>query len=109
MRIDTRRTGDAFVISPHGDVDMDRSPSLRGALMNAQRDRPGRIIVDLAGVGYMDSSGVATLVEAVQKGAKAGTRIILCAMNDRVRSIFEIARLDSVFTIAPSVSSALGV
>jgi anti-sigma B factor antagonist len=54
----------------------------------------------------MDSTGLATLVEAMQQGRKFGTRIVLCALSDRVRSIIEIARLDSVFVIAANREAA---
>ena len=97
----------ATIISPEGDVDLSRSPVLRNSLRQAQSARPKRLIVSLGGVDYMDSSGVATLVEALQIARRNNTRMVLCGMKDRVRSIFEIARLDTVFTIAGSVEEAM--
>jgi anti-sigma B factor antagonist len=97
----------ATIISPEGDVDLSRSPVLRNSLRQAQNARPKRLIVSLGGVDYMDSSGVATLVEALQIARRNNTRMVLCGMKDRVRSIFEIARLDTVFTIAGSVEEAM--
>jgi anti-sigma B factor antagonist len=94
------------VVTPAGDVDLSGSPVLRNELRRVQQKRPKRIIVELSRVGYMDSTGLATLVEAMQQGRKFGTRIVLCALTDRVRSIIEIARLDSVFVIAPSREAA---
>jgi len=58
-------------------------------------------------VPYMDSSGVATLVEAMQTARRTGGRLILCSMQAKVRSIFEIARLDTVFTIVASADEGL--
>ncbi len=95
-----------ITVSPTGDVDLSRSPSLRVALRDALAVKPGRVIVDLAGVEYMDSSGIATLVEALQIARRGGTRIILCALRDRVRSVFEIARLDTVFTMTATRDEA---
>jgi anti-sigma B factor antagonist len=95
------------VVIPAGDVDLSGSPVLRNELRKVQQKRPKRIIVDLARVGYMDSTGLATLVEAMQQGRKFGTRIVLCSLSDRVRSIIEIARLDSVFVLAPDRQAAL--
>jgi anti-sigma B factor antagonist len=100
---------DAVVVQPAGDIDLSRSPGLRTTLRDAQARKPARLIVDLAAVDYMDSSGVATLVEALQIARRNSTKMILCGMKDRVRSIFEIARLDTVFTIAPSREAALTV
>ena len=54
----------------------------------------------------MDSSGVATFVEAMQLAQRGGCRLILCALQERVKSIFEIARLDMVFTILGSTDEA---
>ena len=79
---------------------------LRNELRRVQQKRPSRIIVDLGRVSYMDSTGLATLVEAMQQGRRYGTRIVLCALTDRVRSIIEIARLDSVFVMAPDREAA---
>ena len=54
----------------------------------------------------MDSSGVATFVEAMQLARRQGSKLILCGLQDRVRGIFEIARLDMVFTILASRDDA---
>lgn len=107
LTCETRRQDDAVIVTPNGDVDLSRSPVLRGSLMTAQADNPKRLIVDLTGVDYMDSSGVATLVEAMQNARKNRTTMYLCGMKQRVRSIFEIARLDSVFEIVPTIEHAL--
>lgn len=97
---------DAEIVMPIGDVDLSGSPILRHELRKSQAKRPARIIVDLAQVGYMDSTGLATLVEAMQQGRRNSTRIVLCSLTDRVRSIIEIARLDSVFVIAADREAA---
>ena len=100
-------SGGAVVVSPEGDIDLSRSPALRTSLRQVMSGKPKRLVVDLGQVDYMDSSGVATLVEALQIARRGDTRMILCGMKDRVRSIFEIARLDTVFTIAASRDAAL--
>jgi anti-sigma B factor antagonist len=107
MKVNAESQGGATIISPEGDVDLGRSPTLRTSLRQAQTSKPQRLIVDLSQVDYMDSSGVATLVEALQNARKSGTKMVLCGLKDRVRSIFEIARLDTVFTIAESRDKAM--
>ncbi len=103
-----RRDG-AVIIIPTGEIDLTSSPTLRVELKKIQSDRPppARLVIDLAGVPYMDSAGVATLVEAMQYARKSNTRLVLCAMTDKVRSIFEISRLDTVFTIVGDQNAAL--
>lgn len=106
IQVDKREA--AIVLSPKGDLDMSRSPALRNSLRTAQSDRPKTLVVNLAAVEYMDSSGLATLVEAM-KNAKAGsTRLVLCSMNNKVRALFEIARLHHYFTIVDSLDDAIG-
>jgi anti-sigma B factor antagonist len=109
MKVSAETMAGAVIISPEGDVDLGRSPTLRASLRQAQSGKPSRLIVDLSQVDYMDSSGVATLVEALQNARKGGSKMVLCGMKDRVRSIFEIARLDTVFTIAESREAAMVV
>lgn len=101
-----REGSGTVIVAPRGDVDMSCSPVLRTALRGEQDLRPRRLIVDLAEVGYMDSSGLATLVEAMRTAKRNGTRMVLCGMNDKVRAIFEIARLHQFFTIVDDLSKA---
>lgn len=105
--IDIDRSEKGMVVSPKGEIDLGRSPALREQLGTLVAEGPGRIIIDLSGVTYMDSSGVATLVEALQQCRTANISLTLCSLQDRVRSIFEIARLDMVFTIADSLEQAM--
>ncbi len=68
---------DAMILRPQGEIDLSRSPALRHHLSEAQRDKPGRLIIDLHDVPYMDSSGVATLVEAMQTARRQGSQLVL--------------------------------
>jgi anti-sigma B factor antagonist len=99
--------GDAAILKPIGEIDLSRAPGLRMHLMDVLSAKPPVLIIDLAEVPYMDSSGVATCVEAMQVSRRSGTRLFLSGLQERVRSIFEIARLDEVFTIVDSPSAAL--
>lgn len=98
--------GEFVVVGPAGDVDLNCSREFQSHLKKVMENKPKRVIVDLSRVPYMDSSGVATLVEAMQIARKASTKLVLCGMQDKVRSIFEIARLDRVFTIVPDMATA---
>ena len=107
VEIRTSQQGDASMLRATGDVDMSGSPALREGLRQLLQAKPKRLIVDLGGVDYMDSSGVATLVEAMKNARASGTKLILCAMRPRVRGIFEIARLDKYFSIFETPDQAL--
>jgi anti-sigma B factor antagonist len=106
--INVRQTDDGKVVTVHltGEVDLHRSPEVRAELMRLTADKPARLIVNLADVHYMDSSGVATLVQALQQVKHYDGQLIVAAPNARVRSIFEIARLDSIFHIVGTLEEA---
>ncbi len=106
MEVSIRGSDDRVVISPSGDVDLSTSREFQRRLREAMNGRPTLLIVDLGLVPYMDSSGVATLVEAMQIARRQSTRLVLCTMQEKVRSIFEIARLDRVFTIVADEQAA---
>lgn len=101
-------SGGGVVVRPEGDVDMSRSPDLRQALRSALDQRPSLCVVDLSDVTYMDSSGLATLVEAMRTAKSAKSDLVLAAMTPKVKAIFEMARLDQFFTIVESVDEATG-
>ena len=82
-----------------GDVDMRSSPELREVLLDLVRREVARIVVNLEGVPYIDSSGLATLVECMQGTGRYKGRLQLVGVNADIRPIFELARLDKVFEI----------
>lgn len=90
----------------HGEIDYAKTPAFRQALLELVQADTSDLILDLADVGYMDSSGVATLIEVLQACRQAGRRLALCRLTPEVRSIFEIARLTSVFEVFASVEEA---
>jgi len=106
MTIVEEPRGDALVLRPVGDVDLSRSPAMRERLTKAIASPAKKLIVDLSKVPYMDSSGVATLVEALQHCRKAGKKLVLAALQPKVRSIFEIAKLTQVFEVVDRVDAA---
>lgn len=108
MDITVEQRSNYLLIIPSGDVDLSTSRELQQTIRQHMDRKPQRMVVDLAKVPYMDSSGVATLVEAMQLARKQSTRLVLSAMQPKVRSIFEIARLDRVFTIVATLDDATG-
>ena len=105
----SRPRPEAVVLTLSGEIDLERSPDLQISLQEAfaQLLGKGAVVVDLSKVSYMDSSGVATLVRGLQMSRKRGVGLVLCALQERVRSIFEIARLDTVFPMASTLEEAI--
>lgn len=107
FNVATEQHGGAMVLRPEGDIDMSRSSALRSALRDALQTKPGKLIVDLQLVEYMDSSGLATLVEAARNARSQKVPFVLCALTTKVRAVFEIARLHQFFQIADSSNAAI--
>jgi anti-sigma B factor antagonist len=107
MKHHLREERGAVVVGFEGDVDLKSSPEARKVLLDCVgRKQP--VLVDLSGVHYIDSSGVASLVEAYQVARKGGHPFFLAAVSDGVLRVLQLARMDKVFTICPSVADALG-
>lgn len=97
----------ALVLELTGEIDLNGSVELRGHLLEALQTKPARLVVDLSEVSFMDSSGLATLVEALQISRKQNTELALAGLQPRVKSIFEISRLDQLFKIFTNQQEAL--
>jgi anti-anti-sigma factor len=65
------------------------------------KNRPAHLVVDFSGVTFIDSSGLAVLLRALQKVQDYGGKLTLSGVTDNVRPIFEMARLDQIFLIDP--------
>ena len=96
----------AVVVAFEGDIDLESSPKARQALLECVgRARP--VLVDLSGVSYIDSSGVASLVESFQAARKGGRAFALAAASEATLRVLQLARLDKVFTIYETVADGL--
>jgi anti-sigma B factor antagonist len=107
LKVTTAQQDGAVVISATGEIGSVEAPSLRVFVKEAYARQPKRLIIDLAGITYMSTAGVATLVEALQISRKNQVPLVLAGMQDRVRAVFEIARLHTVFKIVATVEAAM--
>lgn len=91
---------ETWVLRAQGEVDLYTSPELRKAILSAVRS--AKVVrLDLSGVDYMDSSGVATLVEGLKTSGKTNQAFQLVAPSPAVTKVLQLSRLDSVFDIVP--------
>ena len=95
------------VLPLKGEIDLHVSPSVTASLNSMIEKKPQRLVVDLSGVSYIDSAGLAALIGAMQKVEGYGGKFLLAGLQETVRSIFEISRLDQVFQIFPDADAAL--
>jgi anti-sigma B factor antagonist len=89
-----------------GEIDLHRSPEIKERLAPLFQRKAPRILIDLSAVTYIDSSGLAVLIEALQRAVSYGGKLGLFGLQESVRHIFEIARLDQVFQVYPDEAAA---
>lgn len=101
MDLNIKRIGTRSVVYVEGDIDLYSSPELRETVLDLFRKRKQeQIIVNLAEVSYIDSSGIASLVEGLQEARKQNRRFVLVGLREGPRHVLELTRLLNVFEIA---------
>ena len=102
--------GKLQILALSGEIDMQSSPAVRQLILDLVKKKTA-VVIDLSAVKYMDSSGVATLVEGLQNAKKLGQSFVLAAPSGSVLGVIKLARLDKVFRIVASVAECddLGV
>jgi anti-sigma B factor antagonist len=107
MQITERTEENIPIISISGDIDLESSPKLRAFLKPKSSQKTPKLLLDFGGVSYIDSSGLATLIEYFQAVQGFGGKLTLAALSPRVKNVFEIVRLEQIFSLYPDVPSAL--
>lgn len=95
-----------LVLEFSGEIDLQHSPEMRRLLQARAALRIPVLLLDFTGVKYIDSSGLATLIEYYQNSREYEGKIIVAGLSHRVRSIFELVRLNEVFPIYATVPEA---
>jgi len=103
----SRKPQQPDVLPLDGEIDLHVSPEVAESLRSMIAKKPKRLVVDLTKVTYLDSSGLAVLIEGMQGVQKYGGKFGLAGVQEEVKHVFDIARLDQVFDIYPDVDSAL--
>ena len=107
MKVQVRNLDDISIIDCSGDVDLYSSPTLRDALLADIKAGGPSVLVNMTDVSYIDSSGIATLVEGLQLTRQTKTRFGLFGLRPNARSVLELARLHKVFTIFQTEAEAV--
>ena len=108
MQISARRNDKTTIFDLSGDIDFANSPEVRqSVLREIQEIRTSRVIVNLSQVRYIDSSGVASLVEGLKASRDLGSRFILFGLSTAAREVLQLSRLLKVFEIYDNEEQAL--
>lgn len=110
MQISTRYVQQSVtVLDVSGDIDLANSPQVRRELLREVKEkRTPRVIMNLTNVRYIDSSGVASLVEGLRASRDAGTRLILFGLSKSAREVLQLSRLLRIFEVYETEEQALG-
>ncbi|MCX6947446.1 MAG: STAS domain-containing protein [Verrucomicrobia bacterium] len=106
MQIAESIDGQITILTVTGEVDLNQSPNLRVALRAKAQAKTPRLILDFTAVAYIDSSGLATLIEYYQNARTYSGHFAICSLTPRVRSSFDLVRLSEVFSIFPDQAEA---
>jgi anti-sigma B factor antagonist len=104
--LETRRTGDWTVVEAKGEVDLYTAPRLKERVAELASSGHPRLAVNLAGVEFMDSTGIGVLISGLKRCREAGGDLALVAPREPVRKVLSITGLDRVFPIHDSVEQA---
>lgn len=106
MKVEVRQRGKATILDVRGQVTFETTPELREKLLGALEEKT-TVLVNLSQVAYMDSSGIATLVEGLKTAQSQKASLGLFGLTKNTRNVLELVRLDKVFRIFESEDEAL--
>src|SRR6266436_2679001 len=108
VQISTRRNDKTTIFDLSGDIDFANSPVVRDSVLREIREsRTPRVLVNLSQVRYMDSSGVASLVEGLKASRDLGSRFILVGLSTSTRDVLQLSRLIKVFEVYDNEEQAM--
>jgi anti-sigma B factor antagonist len=108
VNISTRQSGNATIVDINGDVTLYNSPEIRKMLMDALNKKgTERVVVNMSGVNYIDSAGVASLVEGLKLARSLKNAFALYGLNKHPREVLELTRLIKVFEIYDTENEAV--
>ncbi len=90
-------SSDAKVVQPTGILDGIRGNQLRREVSDIVVTGANTVLIDLQNVTFMDSSGLSALVSALKTVRTSGGKLYLCSLNDQVKMVFDLTRMDRVF------------
>lgn len=104
MDIKLSESNGVAIAAIEGEINISSSPQLKKEMEKVSNPK---LVINLGKVGYVDSSGLATLVEILKKTRSKGGAMYLTHLSDKVRSLFEITKLDKLFGIYPDDATAV--
>jgi anti-anti-sigma factor len=95
------------IIDLHGEINGDAEEALSAAYAQATAQKPGSVLLNFAGVDYINSKGIALIVVLLAQARKAGRRLLTSGLSEHYVEIFKITRLSDFMTVFPDEASAI--
>jgi anti-sigma B factor antagonist len=102
-QVDTR----VAVVAPTGRLDVAGAPSLKDAISETLKNGQARVVIDMEGVSFVDSTGLGSVIAALKQVRSSEGDLRLAAPNQQVRVVLELTTLDRVFPYFATVEEAL--
>jgi anti-sigma B factor antagonist len=107
VQLTTRRLANMAIIDISGDIDLASSPQLRTVLLKELKElKTARVALNLTAVRYIDSSGIASLIEGLKAARDTKARYILFGLNTTVREVMQLSKLVKIFEIVDNEEQA---
>lgn len=103
--VDVARNGEGALLTAHGELDLAASEAAASDLQEVEDSGVGTIVVDLADVGFIDSSGLRVLLEAAERARGLGRRFVVARPSGQVGKVLDMTGSDSLLEIAQGLPS----
>jgi anti-sigma B factor antagonist len=104
--VSTRSAGEITIVDLIGQIDLGSSPALRKTLLDSLKTT-NHMAINLAGVSYIDSSGIASLIEVLKAAQDTKKRLVLFGVEGAVLQVLQLTRLTGIFEIAQTEEQVL--
>jgi anti-sigma B factor antagonist len=94
------------VLSPQGKLNLVAAPPLKSRIDELVREGRPRVVVDLAGVDFVDSSGLGALIGGLKSARQAGGDVRIAAAGEQVRAVLKLTNLDRILSPFDTVEDA---
>ena len=108
MNATVRSNKGTQIVDIEGQIDLGTSPVLRKTMLESLKNAD-RLAANLANVKYIDSSGIASLLEVLKESKSRGKKFMLFGLTSAVREVLQLTRLTGVFEIYESENEVLNV
>jgi anti-anti-sigma factor len=107
MSFEVSKNGDVTLIEVEGQLIVGNRQELKQQVLEQLEDGDRKFVIDFADTGYIDSSGLGVLVSLSKKIREQGGELRLSSLNEDLRTLFELTKLDTLFRIADDKEQAL--